>query len=343
MLARRVRALPVLRRSVCAYHVSVVMASSLLTRAQSNGGGLDAARGGDGLGPAEGGLQLPLQVRTKLLERVKASALGYVSRKPFSRHELCNKLSERFLPRSESTAAQNYQSRFFQRTLRDALECDVSVDYQQEVLAEVIGEVINRFEDVHLVDDEEYAVVFARSKWRQSKWSPKKIEGELRRRGVDDAVVGMALESVFGEEKRVQVAVESEEDLDNAQAYELVALAKRQYDSYRSAAITDEAKKRRLIGCVDRLCGRYQAISLSLGFLHRTAFTPHSHVPGTTTTIGIYSAGATDGMWSAAWSRGSHHTETRPRAVRAEASRHSMGFWVDGAVARGQRAPACHM
>lgn len=256
LLARRIRTLPILRRSVYVYHGFTVTGSSLLSRAHSYGGGLDATRGdADGLGPAEGGLQLPVQARTKLFERVKSSALGYVSRKPFSRHELCNKLSERFLPRSESKAAQNYQSRFFQKTLRDALECDVSLDDQREVLANVIGEVMDRFEDVHLVDDEEYAVVFARSKWRQSKWSPKKIEGELRRRGVDDQVVGLALESVFGEEKRVQVAVEEEEELDNSQAYELVALAKRQYDSYRSAAITDDAKKRRLIGYVERSRG----------------------------------------------------------------------------------------
>ena len=256
LLARRIRTLPILRRSVYAHHGFPVTGSSLVTCAHGNGGGLDATRGdADGLGgrlePADGGLQLPAQARSKLFERVKSSALGYVSRKPFSRHELNCKLSERFLPRSESKAAQNYQSRFFQRTLRDAVEFDVSLDHQREVLANIIGEVMDRFEDVHLIDDEEFAVVFARSKWRQSKWSPKKIEGELRRRGVDDGAVGLAIESVFGEEKRVQVAVDEEEELDNAQAYELVALAKRQYDSYRSAAITDEAKKRRLIGCVE--------------------------------------------------------------------------------------------
>ena len=51
----------------------------------------------------DGGLfGMSAATRTKLFDRIKSSALGYVSRKPYSRHDLSEKLTERFLPRSES-------------------------------------------------------------------------------------------------------------------------------------------------------------------------------------------------------------------------------------------------
>lgn len=51
-----------------------------------------------------------------------------------------------------------------------------------------------------LQSDEEFAEVFARSKWRTSKWGPAKLEAELARRGVAREHVSSALSSVFGDE-----------------------------------------------------------------------------------------------------------------------------------------------
>lgn len=226
----------------------------------------------------DGGLfGMSAATRTKLFDRIKSSALGYVSRKPYSRHDLSEKLTERFLPRSESKAAQNYQSRFLQRVFAQELRASdgsgggdlgmeggssehvVAREAQEEILASVIGDVLDRFEQVHLINDEEYAVIFARSKWRQSKWSPRKIETELRRRGVEAAVIGEALTAVFGEDGVVRVDGvldshdgDSEDDGMTAQGYELVEMARKQYESYRTASITEEAKKRRLIGYLQR-------------------------------------------------------------------------------------------
>jgi len=185
-----------------------------------------------------------------LLERIKGSALGYVSRRSYSRRDLEHKLKERFLPRSTAESAKNYQSRYLQSEL-----ADFSQESKEYILDSLIEDVMGRLEQVHLVDDEEYAAVYARSKWRQSKWSPKRIESELHRKGVDDDVIRVALQSVFGVEKQVRVLDDGDVELGeerNRQAFELVAMAKRQYQSYGSSAISEDAKRRRLIGFLQR-------------------------------------------------------------------------------------------
>ena len=283
-LAQRIRALPALRQSLLCiggrFHAPVATRCSLRVYSRDGRKNFQPHQPDDV--DARTDLHFPLvseATRTKIFDRIKASALGYVSRKPYSRRDLSDKLAERFLPRSESNASQNYQSRFLQKTLIEESKkagklescvpssrqsaSDASVplprEAQQEILSSIINEVCDRFEQVHLLNDEEYAVVFARSKWRQSKWSPRKIEGELRRRGVEDEVVGAALEHVFGEEKRIEVCEVHEDERDeegdgvmNIHARELIEMARKQYESYRSASITEEAKKRRLIGYLQR-------------------------------------------------------------------------------------------
>lgn len=68
--------------------------------------------------------------------------------------------------------------------------------------------------------------------------------------GVEDGMIDTALESVFGVEKDIQMPVD---DMENIQeAMELIEAAKRQYQSYGSANISKDAKRRRLIGWLQR-------------------------------------------------------------------------------------------
>lgn len=156
----------------------------------------------------------------KRLMRAKGAALRYIGRRSHSRKELERKMTER-----------GHE-------------------------ADVIRDALDRMQDLGLQDDGEYAAIFARSKWRQSKWSPRKIQMELQRRGVEHGVIENALESVFGEDKAVQVpppndCMSAGDDMDQ-EAAELIAAARRQYQSYGSANISNEAKRRRLIGWLQR-------------------------------------------------------------------------------------------
>ena len=74
------------------------------------------------------------------VERTKAAALRLLSRRSHSRKELTTKLEERKYP------------------------------------VEAITVALDRLGAVGLQSDEEFAEAFARSKWRQTKWSPSKIK-----------------------------------------------------------------------------------------------------------------------------------------------------------------------
>ena len=151
----------------------------------------------------------------------KASVLRMIGRRSHSRSELKRKLKER--------------------------------GYEEDC----IERVLDRMEEVGLQDDSEYALIFARSKWRQSTWSPRKIEIELRRKGVEEDDIQRALDSVFGDDGGINM----KEYLESANDYgvngfvpeaDLLRAAKRQFESYGSANISKEAKRRRVIGWLQR-------------------------------------------------------------------------------------------
>ncbi len=47
--------------------------------------------------------------------------------------------------------------------------------------------------------DAEFAAAFVRTKWRTSQWSPRRLTGELRRRGLGQGDIDRGLGEVFGE------------------------------------------------------------------------------------------------------------------------------------------------
>ena len=70
-----------------------------------------------------------------------------------------------------------------------------------------------------LQSNADFAEVFARSKWRQSRWAPSRIRMELVKRGVAKQHIEAGLASVFGEHnERFNV------DFQEAEAPDLSAL-----------------------------------------------------------------------------------------------------------------------
>jgi SOS response regulatory protein OraA/RecX len=164
-------------------------------------------------------------------EEAKAAALRLLGGRPHARKELEAKLAERGHGRAAAAAA------------------------------------LDRLADVGLQSDAEFAEVFARSKWRQAKWGPSRIGGELRRRGVAPAHAASALEGVFGEGGRLEVRRFIEEEADEAagEAGEgsmralgdgeapVAALLRTARDRWaRTAGLDAAARKRRLAGWLQR-------------------------------------------------------------------------------------------
>ena len=99
---------------------------------------------------------------------------------------------------------------------------------------EVATEVLDRFEQVGLVDDEAYARTFVRSKQAGRGLARRALSHELRKKGVDDDVVQAALDEVDPEDER-------------ARAHELVAKKMRSMHGLDRAVQT-----RRLAGMLGR-------------------------------------------------------------------------------------------
>lgn len=59
-----------------------------------------------------------------------------------------------------------------------------------------VNDIIEKLKAGKYLSDERYALAYARSKLRYNKWGPKKIELELRRKGIDDALIQNALKAL---------------------------------------------------------------------------------------------------------------------------------------------------
>lgn len=164
-------------------------------------------------------------------EGAKAAALRLLGGRPHARKELEAKLAERGHGRAAAAAA------------------------------------LDRLGEAGLQSDAEFAEVFARSKWRQARWGPSRIGGELRRRGVAPAHAAAALAGVFGEGGRLEVRRFIEEEADEAAGdagegsmralgdgeAPVAALLRTARDRWaRTAGLDAAARKRRLAGWLQR-------------------------------------------------------------------------------------------
>lgn len=120
---------------------------------------------------------------------------------------------------------------------------------------EAARRALDRLQEVGLQSDREFAEVFARSKWRQSKWSAGKISSELARRGVACELVDEAIESVFGPEalnimQHCELMEDEADDATTRAEDALLQTVRRMDDVMRD--LTPEARKRRLVGWLQR-------------------------------------------------------------------------------------------
>ncbi|WP_341765563.1 regulatory protein RecX [Cellulomonas shaoxiangyii] len=72
---------------------------------------------------------------------------------------------------------------------------------KRDVPEGVAARVLDRFTDVGLVDDEEYARTLVRSRHRERGLSRRALGTELRRKGIDDETAAAALEEVDGDDE----------------------------------------------------------------------------------------------------------------------------------------------
>ena len=104
---------------------------------------------------------------------------------------------------------------------------------RKEISAEVIGEVLDRYDEVGIIDDAAFARAWVSSRHHGRGLARRALANELRQRGVDAEVVGEALETL-------------DEDEEAATARALVDR------KLRTATGTPDAVFRRLVGMLAR-------------------------------------------------------------------------------------------
>lgn len=98
----------------------------------------------------------------------------------------------------------------------------------------VIAEVLDRYAEVGLIDDQVFARAWVESRHRSRGLSKRSLAGELRRKGVDPEFVDAAVEQVTDDDEREAA----------------LALARRRYRSL--AGQSDDVVLRRLVGMLAR-------------------------------------------------------------------------------------------
>lgn len=105
---------------------------------------------------------------------------------------------------------------------------------ERNVPDDVRERVLDRFTEVGLIDDAQYAAAFTESRRQRSGWSRRAIEAKLRERGVPRDVITEALVDVGGDDE-LRTARE---------------LASRRWE--RSGALAPEVRRRRMAAMLAR-------------------------------------------------------------------------------------------
>lgn len=119
---------------------------------------------------------------------------------------------------------------------------------EEDIPADVVGEVLDRYTELHLVDDTAYAELVVRSKQATKGLARRGLAHELRRRGVGDAEASAALEAVDADLERrtaralVERRLPSVVRLDRAVATRRLVgmLARKGYDGGTAMAVVRE-------------------------------------------------------------------------------------------------------
>src|SRR5699024_5400329 len=101
---------------------------------------------------------------------------------------------------------------------------------------EVIGDVLDRYRDVGMVDDAAFAQAWVSSRHHSKKLSRRALSNELRRKGVDTELVDEALEQVDDDSEREAA----------------VHLARKRWRALRTRELPPEVAFRRLVSMLAR-------------------------------------------------------------------------------------------
>lgn len=143
--------------------------------------------------------------------------------------------------------------------------------------ADAISRALDRLAELKVQSDADYAEVYTRSKWRQSRWAPSRVQQELLKKGVSKRDCQTALEGVFGESSRGRVRVNledlTEEDTGTPTLFgtegrvdqQLLASARRQVEM--TEQMPPETRKRRLTGWLLRRGHEWDTVSKIIALL----------------------------------------------------------------------------
>jgi SOS response regulatory protein OraA/RecX len=143
------------------------------------------------------------------------------------------------------------------RELFDKLTVDKGYD------AEDANEALDQLRASGVQNDAEYAEMFARYKWRNSRWAAWRVRGALRQKGVEDRDIDEGFASVFARGGVMKVdmfadedadeeedLMDDEVDLERERAMELLQAARTQFK--RNTRGDMQARIRRLMAWLER-------------------------------------------------------------------------------------------
>lgn len=135
--------------------------------------------------------------------------------------------------RAEEARARNICLRLLADSARP--RAGLAQKLAQRGISDAVSErVLDRFTEVGLIDDQAYAEAYVRSKHQERALSRRALTAELRRKGVDDAVVATATGAV---------------DADDEEAAAITLITKR---APAALAAGPDAARRRLLALLDR-------------------------------------------------------------------------------------------
>ncbi|CAL8464146.1 g3681 [Coccomyxa elongata] len=165
----------------------------------------------------------------KEFEACKASAAGSLAYRPHSRSELTTKLLDKGFDKA------------------------------------TIERALNRLQELGLQSDVEFVTIFARSKWRQSRWAPSRIRIELVRKGVSPEDIEHGLREVFGTDAhKLHVHTEDAESndaTDSSKRLDLQLLESAHRQAHLTRGMPSETRRRRMVAWLQRRGHSWDTIS----------------------------------------------------------------------------------
>ncbi|CAK9871357.1 unnamed protein product [Sphagnum jensenii] len=170
----------------------------------------------------------------------------------------------------EKSTAKNYSIRLLATAPQTAAKLRLKMA-SKSISSDIIESTIADLQRCGLQCDLDYAEGFARSRWRAASWGPQRLKLELRKRGVAQDDVEKALHKVFQSQELGNREEDEDEEgrwgMTKDASEHLLLQARRQWG--RGGNISNEARKRRMIGWLQRRGFSWSVISEILKSLEK--------------------------------------------------------------------------